>query len=231
MDIIAEYDAYFRMNDMEQRAGTGDSQTVNDVITSTENDVKTATATTLSTITNDSHDSLERLEEEIRVWYNVYVDFANKLLSLIKAYVPRNYQQWIDGIAKSRPRAEVSQQTVKETIRWSYWKDKESQFKNATCEEDRIQIRETLIKEWLDMASASSSSRVVTATDTQSDEGLVSYLIDTCEKNDKRTAESVYVFLRTEYESRRYSLIQVLSLLFHRWTQIQQSLQTEQKKV
>jgi hypothetical protein len=228
MDIIAGYDAYFRMNDMEQREVTSDSHTVNDVVTSTENDTKT---TTTNEGLSDSHESLERLEEEVRVWYNVYVDFANKLLSLIKTYVPRNYQQWIDGIARSRPRAEVSNETVKETIRWSYWKDKESQFKNATCDEDRIHIRETLIKEWLDMASASSSSRIVTTTDTQSDEGLVSYLIDTCEKNDKRTAESVYVFLRTEYESRRYSLIQVLSLLFHRWTQIQQSLQTEQKKV
>lgn len=212
-DIISEYDAYFRMNAMDGADGTADGKHEY-----TDEDEKGESSTGESS--GDSYSSMKSMEEEIRVWYNVYIDFADKLLSLIKVYVPRNYQQWIDGIGRTRPTHAVTNESVVETIRWSYWKDKEEQFKNASSEEVRIQIRETIVKEWMDMAPATASSRIVVASDTASDEALVLFLIDTCEKNDKRSAESMYSFLRGEYESRRYSFIQVLSLLFHRWSQL-----------
>jgi hypothetical protein len=211
-DIISEYDAYFRMNAMDGADGTADGK--HEYVDGDEK------GDSISESSGESYLSMKSMEEEIRVWYNVYIDFADKLLSLIKVYVPRNYQQWIDGIGRTRPTHAVTNESVVETIRWSYWKDKEEQFKNASSEEVRIQIRETIVKEWMDMAPATASSRIVVQSDTASDEALVLFLIDTCEKNDKRSAESMYSFLRGEYESRRYSFIQVLSLLFHRWSQL-----------
>lgn len=219
-DIISEYDAYFRMNAMDGSEGTADGK--HEYTDEDEKGESSDESSGYSTgeSSGDSYLSMKSMEEEIRVWYNVYIDFADKLLSLIKVYVPRNYQQWIDGIGRTRPTHAVTNESVVETIRWSYWKDKEEQFKNASSEEVRIQIRETIVKEWMDMAPATASSRIVVASDTASDEALVLFLIDTCEKNDKRSAENVYSFLRGEYESRRYSFIQVLSLLFHRWSQL-----------
>jgi hypothetical protein len=234
-EVIDEYDAYFRMNSgdtdaysrMDRMGRMNCIEPDNESNDSKDNDAHEQIVESVDT-------EFGRVEEEIRVWYNVYKDFANKLLDMIKVYVPKNYQQWIDGIARSQPKAEIKTDKVADAIRISYWKDQELRYIGTTTEHDRKEWRESLLREWMDLAVPTSSCRAIMTADTDTDASLVSYLIDCCEHNDRMTTTpttstvtNIYDMIRAEYDNGRYTFFQSLSLLFHRWSHIQ----TQKKKV
>lgn len=179
----------------------------------------------------DYYTEEERKQEpDMEKWIGFYKDFAFTLLELIKMFVPKNYKSWIENTRKQRNEQENSnpelmnklREQTRNSLEWAFWKNREYtylQLKEQEGEENEhtelYEWRKSLLDEWNGIRD---STIVITDDNIQSDDSMVAYMVESCMNADRPTMRDLYQTIIMQYESRQYSVIEVASILFQRWT-------------